>query len=228
MKTVKVAIVEDDLLAANMLEWYLHSAKYETHVFDSIQDLKENFDSKAFDVMLLDWQLPDGSAPEVIDYVRQDLASKMPIMIESAHSEEDKVVDALRRGADDYVYKPIRAEEFIARLDALMRRSQAHNKMLTVGAYEFDEYHGRVSAHGEPVDLSRYEAKLFGYFVRNLNRQISREEIFEEVWGKEEVSSSRTVDVHVNKIRRKLKLDEHSKVQIVSVHGFGYSCIYNG
>ena len=227
MKTLNVAIIEDDALAANMLEWYLQSANYQCKVFESIQDVKAKLDVKEFDLVLLDWQLPDGSAPDVIDFIRNDLASKVPIIVESAHSEEDKVVDALRRGADDYIFKPIRAEEFVARIESLLRRSQAQNQMISVGQFEFDEYHDRVYANGEQVELSRFESKLFGYFIRNLNRQISREELFDVVWGKSDMSASRTVDVHVNKIRRKLKLDEQSKIQIVSVHGFGYSCIYN-
>jgi DNA-binding response OmpR family regulator len=167
------------------------------------------------------------SGLEVLKHVRETLKLTTPVVFLTSNNAEEQIVQALNAGADDYCAKPLRAFEFMARMAALQRRmsppvSSSLNAELLPG-YVFDHVKRMVKVDGEPVVLTEKEYELTRLMFENPDRPIARNRIMKEIWGREEDALSRTLDVHVSWIRRKLNIGANSdNVRLVVVHGFGY------
>ncbi|MFN5098152.1 response regulator transcription factor, partial [Limnohabitans sp.] len=151
----------------------------------------------------------------------------VPVVFLTSHSAEEQIVQALTAGADDYCSKPLRAFEFLARLGALQRRLSLtqpidHDGELLPG-YVFDSINRTVTVRGQLVSLTEKEYLLSRLFFLNVERPIARNRLMKDIWGHEESTLSRTLDVHISWIRRKLDIGANSElVRLVVVHGFGY------
>ena len=221
-----IALVEDDPVVQEMLGLVFAGAGWSFASFASVAEFNAAWPEAHFDVLMLDWMLPDGTAESIIRRVRGQ-GSAVPILIESLKDDEALVVHALRLGADDYVVKPLRLSEVIARIEALIRRQQpgqSEQKLAAtrLGALHVDTARGVLLKDGEPLELTRTEFELICYLIQHRGELLTRERLLSQVWGNESEPDTRTVDAHIGRLRKKLPLGPNQDAEIVTVHGYGY------
>jgi two-component system response regulator RegX3 len=221
-----VLIVEDEESLADPLAFLLRKEGFEaTVVYDGPSALAE-FDRAGADIVLLDLMLPGMTGTEVCKQLRA--RSSVPvIMVTARDSEIDKVV-GLELGADDYVTKPYSARELIARIRAVLRRgaetedSGNSDGILEAGPVRMDVERHVVSVNGQPITLPLKEFDLLEYLVRNSGRVLTRGQLIDRVWGADYVGDTKTLDVHVKRLRSKIEADPANPVHLVTVRGLGY------
>lgn len=220
----KILIVEDDTAMARALQ---DGLQYEGHSVTIARDGVEGLrlaTEAAPDLVLLDLMLPKMGGLDVCKKIRAR-GSDVPVLMLTARGQEiDKVV-GLRSGADDYVTKPFGFMELLARVEALLRRAGGIAKLATqcrFGDVEVDFVRSEARKAGKPVELSARELRLLQYFVEHRGEILSRERLLDAVWGYGSESLSRTVDVHVGKLRRRIEDRPDDPRHIITVHGMGY------
>jgi len=221
-----VLIVEDEESLADPLAFLLRKEGFEaTVVVDGPSALAE-FDRAGADIVLLDLMLPGMSGTDVCKQLRA--RSSVPvIMVTARDSEIDKVV-GLELGADDYVTKPYSARELIARIRAVLRRGSevddvgTGDGILEAGPVRMDVERHIVSVNGEPIMLPLKEFDLLEYLLRNSGRVLTRGQLIDRVWGADYVGDTKTLDVHVKRLRSKIEDDPANPVHLVTVRGLGY------
>ena len=180
----------------------------------------------SFDLYVLDWVLPDLSGIEVLRKLRGDLSDFTPVVIATAKHDEESVVRGLESGADDYLVKPVRQGELIARLAAIFRRvtgERGAGEMPDASPYRIDESRHSFELQGDIVNLTNKEFDLALFLFRNVGKMLSRSHILESIWGIENKSvSTRTVDTHVSRLRKKLRLREENGWKLTAVYQHGY------
>ena len=224
MSAYKILIVEDDAPIAELLAYRLRKEGYDTGIAGTGAKALQLAAGVHPDLILLDWQLPDISGLEVCRRVNEELHIPV-IMVTARNMVEDKVL-GLEAGADDYITKPFDVREVVARIKATFRRLektgetppgrselQLHFAGLTVTPATMT-----VERRGKPVDLTPLEYQLLMYFYENRNVALSREKILEAVWGYDYFGNTRTVDIHVLRLRKKLGLD----TEIRTIFKIGY------
>lgn len=179
---------------------------------------------QSFDLLILDWTLPDISGPSVVKWVREDLASRIPILFVTNRSDEADMVAGLAAGADDFMVKPIRGAELEARVRALLRRAypSQHEVELHFGPYHFFPQSRTLQVDGETIDLKHREYELALFLFQNLGRLLSREHLREAVWGRGPDEPSRSLDTHISRLRTKLSLRPSNGFLLSAVYGLGY------
>ena len=176
-----------------------------------------------FDAVLLDWHLPDGTAAEPLRWIRQNSGWATPVIVVSADGREASAVEALRAGADEYLVKPLRAQEALARLEAHLRRLAGPDPgSVRLGAHALDVATRVLRVGGEVVELTPKEFDLAALFLRNPGRLFSRSELLQRVWGTAAEVETRTVDAHVSQLRRKAGLNGLDGWSLRAVYGRGY------
>ncbi len=223
--TMRVAIVEDDPSQAELLTHWLELAGHHCHHFDRGERLIRALDQESFDVLVLDWNLPDISGVDVLKRIRASSQAGLPILFVTARNREDDVVLALRQGADDYMVKPVRRLELIARLEAIARRGKHRTEqpeVLELDVFRVDTQTRTVTRNEREVDLTAKDFDLSVLFLRNIGRLLSRGHIRESVWGPSAVVTSRTLDTHVSRIRNKLGLTPENGWRLAAVYRYGY------
>jgi DNA-binding response OmpR family regulator len=222
---LRVAIVEDDPSQAELFSHWLRRGGHESHHFDRGATVTHALSQNRFDVLVLDWNLQDISGVELLKRIRGSGQSSVPILFASARGREEDVVSALRQGADDYMIKPVRCLEFIARLEAIARRGKHRTEpaeVLKLDVYHVDGLSRTLMRDGRPVDLTTKDFDLTVLFLRNVGQLLSRSHIRERVWGRSEVVSSRTLDTHVSRIRHKLGFIPENGWRLAAKYGYGY------
>ncbi|QEP43838.1 DNA-binding response regulator [Ectothiorhodospiraceae bacterium BW-2] len=220
-----LGLLEDDPLQRTMLQRILQQAHYEVHPFTTIQEMINALQRQSFDLFLLDWSLPDGTALEVIQQIRQRLGWQTPIVIQSIHDTEAQIVHALEQGANDYITKPIRVAELTARLYAQMRTSvtkEQEQELILPAGYYFNEAEHTFNYQHQSVRLTPIEYRLLIFLTRHSNELVSRQTLLDEVWLRPTSTDSRTVDTTIARIRNKLNELPHHPFNIGTVRGFGY------
>jgi len=223
--TMRVAIVEDDPSQAELLTHWLELAGHHCHHFDRGELLIRALDQESFDVLLLDWNLPDISGVDVLKRIRTSSQSGLPILFVTARNREDDVVTALRQGADDYMVKPVRRLELLARLEAIARRGKhriEQPEVMEIDVFKVDTQTRTVMRNDRQVELTAKDFDLSVLFLRNIGRLLSRGHIRENVWGPSAVVTSRTLDTHVSRIRNKLGLTPENGWRLAAVYRYGY------
>jgi two-component system, OmpR family, response regulator RegX3 len=221
---MRVAILEDDAEQAALMRSYLTEAGHDCQCYSSGKSLIVAAGRESFDLFVLDWQVPDLSGEEVLRWVRQHVATPVPVMFVTNRDSETDIVSALEQGADEYMKKPISRPELLARIGALLRRAypQKNAESLTVDAYSFDLKHQSLSMGGSLVELTQKEFDLALFLFQNLGRLLSRGHILGAVWGRAVEIPSRTMDTHVSRIRTKLNLRPESGFKLTPVYNYGY------
>jgi len=222
---MRIAILEDDVSQSELLSHWLQLAGHNPHAFEQGANLLRALERESFDALVLDWNVPDLSGVDVLKRVRQRLHSSVPVLFVTARNREDDVVTALREGADDYMVKPVRRLELLARLEALSRRGQhgqEQAEVLELDVYRVDCQTRTVLRNTAPVDLTAKDFDLSVLFLRNVGRLLSRGHIRETVWGPNAVVTSRTLDTHVSRIRNKLGLTPDNGWRLAAVYRYGY------
>ncbi len=216
------AVVEDSRSQAEVLKALLKSDGYQVEVFAEGRACIEALKTRNFDFFIIDWNLPDIGGDEVLKFVRDHCGWDVPVMFCTARTDEEGAADILRLGADDYVPKPIRYMEFLARVQALLRRRQPRSKALQVGSIEVDLDGRRIRLAGAEIELTQREFDLAAILLRNVGRVLSREELLSAVWARDSDVDTRTVDTHASRLRKKLGLAGESGLMLSSVYGQGY------
>jgi two-component system, OmpR family, response regulator RegX3 len=221
----RVLIVEDEESFADPLAFLLRKEGFTTAVAATGQRALEEFDRNGADIVLLDLMLPGMSGTDVCKALRQ--RSTVPvIMVTARDSEIDKVV-GLELGADDYVTKPYSARELIARIRAVLRRGadaelDAPPATLQAGPVRMDVERHVVTVDGQEVSLPLKEFDLLEYLLRNAGRVLTRGQLIDRVWGADYVGDTKTLDVHVKRLRSKIEPDPSAPRYLVTVRGLGY------
>jgi two-component system, OmpR family, response regulator RegX3 len=222
----RVLIVEDEESFADPLAFLLRKEGFTAAVASTGQQALEEFDRNGADIVLLDLMLPGMSGTDVCKALRQ--RSTVPvIMVTARDSEIDKVV-GLEIGADDYVTKPYSARELIARVRAVLRRGgeagdgELLPQVLAAGPVRMDVERHVVTVDGRDVPLPLKEFDLLEYLLRNVGRVLTRGQLIDRVWGADYVGDTKTLDVHVKRLRSKIEPDPASPRHLVTVRGLGY------
>lgn len=220
---MKFAIIEDSRSQAEILKALLKSEGHQVEVFADGEHFLAALEIQRFDFYLVDWVLPDIAGDELVRRIRDQIGWDVPIVVCTAKTEEEFAADALRMGADDFIPKPVRYMEFMARVDALLRRQRVRAPSeLRVGNLGVDLDGRRVLLGGCSVDLTQREYELAVVFLRNVGRVLPREELLASVWAREAGVDTRTVDTHASRLRKKLGLGGESGLMLTSVYGQGY------
>ena len=221
-----VLIVEDEESLADPLAFLLRKEGFEATVVADGPSALAEFDRSGADIVLLDLMLPGMSGTDVCKQLRA--RSSVPIiMVTARDSEIDKVV-GLELGADDYVTKPYSARELIARIRAVLRRGGDDDEVdltdgvLEAGPVRMDVERHVVTVNGEPITLPLKEFDLLEYLMRNVGRVLTRGQLIDRVWGADYVGDTKTLDVHVKRLRSKIEADPANPVHLVTVRGLGY------
>lgn len=221
---MRIALLEDDKDLADVLVRWLEEAGHPCHAFRDGRALQRVAAHESFDLFLLDWQVPEMSGTEVLAWLRKDQNVKAPVLFATARDAEEDIVAALKAGADDYMVKPVRRFELLARIAALHRRSApaALGEVLVEGGLALDVARREATRDGAAVELTDKEFDVAVFLLRNLGSLLSRGHISESVWGRSADVPTRTVDTHMSRLRKKLKLSPESGFKLTSVYNFGY------
>jgi two-component system response regulator RegX3 len=219
----RVLVVEDEESYSDALAYMLRKEGYEVGVANTGPDALAEFDRAGADVVLLDLMLPGLPGTEVCRQIRQ--TSSVPIIMVSAKDDEvDKVV-GLELGADDYVTKPYSPRELVARIRAVLRRGHEPDlapATLEAGPVRMDVERHIVTVDGAEVRLPLKEFELLEMFLRNPGRVLTRGQLIDRVWGSDYVGDTKTLDVHVKRLRAKIEADPSEPRHLVTVRGLGY------
>lgn len=221
---IQVLIVEDEESLADPLAYLLRKEGFEVAVVADGPSALAEFDRAGADIVLLDLMLPGMSGTEVCKQLRA--RSSVPvIMVTARDSEIDKVV-GLELGADDYVTKPYSARELIARIRAVLRRGadadDAGERVLEAGPVRMDIERHIVTVDGLQVPMPLKEFELLAFLMRNRGRVLTRGQLIDRVWGADYVGDTKTLDVHVKRLRSKIEPDPANPVRLLTVRGLGY------
>jgi two-component system response regulator RegX3 len=221
----RVLVVEDEESFREALEFMLSKEGFEVALASTGTDALVEFDRNGADLILLDLMLPGMSGTEVCRTIRTK--SKVPIIMVTAKADEvDKVV-GLEIGADDYVTKPFSSRELVARIRAVLRRNSDFEEepevsTLEVGPVRIDIERHKVSVRGEAISLPLKEFDLLELLMRNAGRVLTRGQLIDRVWGSNYVGDTKTLDVHIKRLRAKIEQDPAEPVHILTVRGLGY------
>lgn len=222
----KILVVDDDLHICELLKLYLENENYTVYVANDGRAAVDTFAAKAPDLVLLDIMLPKMDGWQVCREIRKN--SSTPIIMLSAKGETFDKVLGLELGADDYVTKPFEAKEVMARIKAVLRRSKdgsdsaaAEKKTVVYDKLEINIVNYELKVDGIAVDTPPKELELIYHFASNPNRVYTRDQLLDEVWGFDYYGDSRTVDVHVKRLREKLE-GVSDKWTLKTVWGVGY------
>jgi two-component system response regulator RegX3 len=220
----RILIVEDEDSFSDALSFMLRREGYEVFIAADGNTALAEFDKHGPDLVLLDLMLPGISGTEVCRIIRSK--STVPvIMLTAKDGEVDKVV-GLELGADDYVTKPFSSRELLARVRAVLRRNGEQDELLPptieAGTVRIDIERHVVSVRGEHVTMPLKEFDLLEFLVRNSGRVLTRNQLIDRVWGADYVGDTKTLDVHIKRLRGKIEVDPSNPVHIHTVRGLGY------
>ncbi len=225
----KVLVVEDELNIATIIKVNLQNEGFEVEMAKDGEEGYEMFKTFAPDIILLDIMMPKLNGFEVCEKVRE--TSNVPIIMLTARAEESDKVRGLELGADDYVVKPFGVKELVARVHANIRRSRLVNNVpintqvsnaVNYGVFSVNTEAMVIEKNGEALQLTRREYDLLSYFLENVGKVVSREELLEEVWQYEYLGDLRTVDVTIKRLREKIEEATDNPKHLLTKRGAGY------
>lgn len=222
MTEKRLLIVEDDDSMARLLQDNLASEGFSVERSATIRDARERLKRSSPDVVLLDLTFPEGDGLDVCRALASQ-RDRPPIIIISARSSKDDRVVGLNLGADDYLTKPFAFDELLARVRAVMRRRDSPLKTIRLGNVSLDFRARRAFKAGRDLGLSHREFEVLHYLAERIGRTVTREDLLLEVWGYRHAPLTRSVDILIARLRRKIELDAHRPRYIRTLHGDGYS-----
>lgn len=215
---IKILIVDDEEAIANLIRMNLVKAGYQCETASDGVEAANLISEQTYDLILLDIMLPGLNGYEVLEYAK---TVDIPVIFLTAMGDTAQKVKGLKMGAEDYIAKPFEISELLARVETVLRRYRKAEKKLQLFDIEINTASRSVSRAGAEVELTPKEYELLLLFVRNKNRALYREMIYENVWGGEYNSTGRTVDLHVQRLKKKLGLEDH----IQAVYKIGYRLV---
>ena len=212
---VKILIAEDEEPIANLIRMNLKKAGYACECAYDGQEAADRMEEGHYDLLLLDIMLPKINGYELMEYAK---SIQLPVIFITAMDSTENKVKGLKMGAEDYLAKPFEIVELLARVEAVLRRCNKIGRMLHILDVDIDLSSRTVMQDNQQILLSLKEYELLLFFARNPNIALYREVIYEQVWEKEYTGDSRTVDLHVQRLKKKLGWDKH----ICAVYKIGY------
>lgn len=221
---MRIAALDDDPLQLELMRQVVIQAGHSCHTYLKGSTLQQDMRRESFDLLLVDWELPDIQGTDVVRWVREQVSKEMPIIFITHRSEESDIVEGLSCGADDFMIKPIRAGELRARISALLRRAYplSAQSVLTFGPYRFLTATNSIEMNGKPIEITHREFTLALTLFQNQGRLLSRDHLREVVWGHNSEVQSRSLDTHVSRLRNLLNLRAGQPYSIAAVYGYGY------
>ena len=222
----KILVIEDEEAIGSALEYQLGRDGYDvTWVQDGAVGL-ETFETAGADLIVLDLMLPSMSGEDVCRSIRK--TSAVPVIMLTAKGDEVDRVVGLELGADDYVTKPFSTRELLARIKAVLRRGLREvddTDVLEAGGIRLDTDRVEVTVRGEAIHLTRKEFEVLELLMRNAGRVLPRETLMDQVWGADYYGDTRTLDVHIKRLRAKCEVNPHDPEHLVTVRGIGYKFV---
>lgn len=221
---MRIAVLDDDRLQLDMVNQVAQEMGHTCSLFETGKALLQTLRRETFDMLVVDWELPDTSGPEVIRWAREHLPAALPILFITHRSEESDIVTGLQCGADDFMIKPLRVAELKARIEALLRRAYplCTDDVQHFGPYTVTRSALTVAYAGKDVILTYREFALVMLLFQNAGRLLSRDHLREAVWGQNAEVLSRSLDTHVSRLRQILQLRPGNAYSIAAVYGLGY------
>ena len=225
---MRIASLDDDEGQLEQTRFALKTMGHECHTFLTAKQFQKMLLRESFDLLMVDWALPDSTGPDVVRWVREHIKEAVPILFLTSRQDEAAIIEGLNAGADDFMVKPVRVGELSARVTALLRRCYVEqtSEDLSWGPYRFLADRCAVEIEGEPVTLTKKEFELALFMFRNTGRLLSRAHLLESVWSPEHTDAkelpSRTLDTHISKLRSLLGLQPDRGFKLVSVYRQGY------
>ncbi len=222
---MKIVVLDNERSQSDLICQVLTSAGHVCHGFQTGRDLLGQLRKEDYDMLIFDWQVNDMEGADLMRKAREKLNENAPVLFMTTSSGEDDIVAGLDAGAEDYMIKPLRRSEMVARVQALLRRAfptQNGAEQLQFGQYVFETRPGRLLMDGNVLDVTHKEFYLALLFFRNIGRPLSRAYIHEAVWIRETDVPSRTMDTHVSRVRNKLQLKPENGFRLVPVYSYGY------
>ena len=222
---MRIALLEDDIDQGNLLTRWLGDAGHICQHIDSSKTFMQLVKRESFDLLILDWLVPEVSGIEVLSWIRENVDWRIPIVFVTIMDREDDLVKALEQGADDYLIKPVRQRELLARINAVARRSTAVDDtrpVLEMEPFRLDQSNRVVSKNGNPIELTHKEYDLVRFLFTNAGRVLSRGHLLQSVWGRSPDINTRTVDTHISRVRSKLGLSPEQGWCLRSIYQQGY------
>jgi two-component system alkaline phosphatase synthesis response regulator PhoP len=226
---MRILVVDDEVNVVELVDYHLKLHGFETDVAYNGIDAIKKLQLQSYDLVVLDQMLPGVSGIEVLKTIRSTKETmKLPVLILTAKSDESDVVLALNFGADDYITKPFRVHEMVARVKSLLRRS---NPDVPSGAkYQFEDFSidedtFEVTVQGNVIPFTTKEFRLLLYLIQNPNRVIRRDQLLNDVWGYDYLGESRTVDVHILNVRKKIEPNPKKPKYLITIIGEGYKFV---
>lgn len=216
-----IGILEDDPVQQELYRLWLGSVQHTCECHAAVQGFVTALQARHFDLLVIDWVLPESSGEDALKWVRDNLGWNIPVIFVTSRDSEVDVVTALRAGADDFVVKPPKFLELMARIESLTRRVKLP-QTVRFGCYEVDNERRSIAVEGVMVELTQKEFELATYMFAHPGKLLSRVHLLETLWGLNANVDTRTVDTHVSRIRRKLCIDPEHGWQIFPVYGWGY------
>ncbi len=215
---IRILVVEDEKPISDLIRLNLRKEGYDCEAVYNGLDAIARVDSEHFDLVLLDVMLPGADGFEVMDYIKP---LQIPVIFITARANIDDRLHGLTSGAEDYMIKPFDPLELVARVNIVLRRYDKTEKILTLGDLTVNTENNEVTKAGEEIRLTPKEYEMLVLFLRNKNITLYRDRIYEEVWGGDSDAETRTVDLHVQRIRKKAGL----KNSLVTVYNMGYKIV---
>ncbi len=221
---MRISILEDDPDQLALLKRWLVEDGHDVHGYVAGREAMKHAGRESFDLFILDWQVPDVSGADVLMWLRTNVSRTVPVLFVTVRDSEQDIVFALENGADDYMVKPARRQELLARVHALLRRAypREEEKHLSFPPFEIDISRGEIRRNGEKIELTPKEFELTVVLFRNVGRLLSRGHLQEAVWGRSGDLITRTVDTHVSQVRKKLDLRVETGYRVVPIYNYGY------
>ena len=222
---MSMALVEDDEIIAASFQGWLNEIGASVRVFHRGSDFLQQ-DVSAFHLVMLDWMLPDMLGDQILVKLRQERNYTGGVLFVTSRDAESDVAFVLGLGADDYLVKPPSKKILLSRVQAVHRRVNRQSfqqpTKLDMSPYGADLVQRSVTLHGELVSLTPKEFDLAIYLFRHIGQLVGREQLMYDVWGKRAILETRTIDVHISNLRRRLKLRPENGFRLSTVHSFGY------
>ena len=236
---MRIGLLEDDSSQIELISLWANEAGDQLQSYTTGKSFREAMSTEDFDLLVLDWHLPDTTGIEELDWLRGEKASSTPVIFITSRDSEESVVEALDHGADDYMVKPVRKEVTLARIKALQRRNRlnraagdtatgtesgtdASTSIDVFAPYEINNQEHTISRNGDVVKLTHKEFELAAYLFHNAGCLVSRDHLLEHIWGMRPDLNTRTVDTHISRIRSKLGINPAAGWQLSSIYQRGY------
>lgn len=225
-----IGLLEDEPQLAQHVCEILEKAGHTTSHFSNGADMIKAIGRDTIDLFVLDWRVPRVSGLEVLKHIRNVRGLKEPVLFLTSRTDEQDIIEALNAGADDYCTKPVRPQEFLARITALLRRTYPERSSQETSRnllnYTFNKLDNSVKFANESVTLSEKEFNLALFLFENHERAVSRDRLMQEVWGGGGDALSRSLDVHISWLRKKLNLAATAPhLRLKPIYGFGYRLV---